>query len=84
MKLVSDEIRIGEILLDPYNPRFLDVESLNQSELQKKIMKTGDAKELLNSMKLGIKWVNRIVIRKIETLTDNEKAEIKKLKIINI
>lgn len=79
MKLISDEIRIGEILLDPYNPRFLDVDSLNQMELQKKILKTGDAKELLNSMKLGIKWVNRIVVRKIETLTDNEKSQIKEV-----
>ncbi|AJA49558.1 hypothetical protein CPAST_c34970 [Clostridium pasteurianum DSM 525 = ATCC 6013] len=76
MKLISDKAKIEEILLDPYNPRFIDFDAMNQNELQKKIMKTNDAKELLNSMRLGIKWVNRIVVRRISTLSKEQKLKI--------
>ncbi|MBT2616121.1 MULTISPECIES: hypothetical protein [unclassified Bacillus (in: firmicutes)] len=74
MKLINCEIKINDILLDPYNPRFGEDSSYDtQKGVMNRIFKSKAAKELLASMKQNIKWVNRIVVREINTLTDEIK-----------
>jgi hypothetical protein len=62
MKLVNRDVEIHEIFLDPYNPRFIDQKNDTQENIMQMILNTKDAKELLNSMKINIKWVNKIVV----------------------
>lgn len=76
MRLEPKDIEIGKIMLDPNNPRFMNRLDLSQHELQQTIMngpRSREAKELLSSMKEGIKWVNRIVVRSIGMMSQNEK-----------
>ncbi|WP_461202811.1 hypothetical protein [Anoxybacillus sp. TBDG-1] len=75
MKLVNKNIKIGDILLDPFNPRFGEEAFFDTQEgVKKKIFKSKAAKELLTSMKQNIKWVNRIVVREVDTLPDEKKS----------
>jgi hypothetical protein len=69
MVLVPVEIELNKIMLDPTNPRFMSETPYSQAAIQKRMLDTREAKELLSSMKEGIKWVNRIVVRKTTTIT---------------
>lgn len=66
MDLKEQNIKISQIAFDPNNPRFESKKNALQETIQASILDTREAKELLKSMKQGIKWVNKIVIRKIE------------------
>ena len=77
MKLKNEQVKISEILLDPYNPRFFTQSDLNQDDLARKILSSRLAKELLSSMKRGIKWVNLIVVKPIENFSPEQKRNIK-------
>jgi hypothetical protein len=72
MQLSPVDMELSKIMLDPNNPRFMNETCLNQAAIQKKIFDTREAKELLSSLKEGIKWVNRIVIRKTSTIIGDE------------
>lgn len=73
MRLENINVPVKEIYLDPYNPRFLNHENQNQSTILQRIFKTRDAKELLASMTLNIKWVNKIVVIKSDNFTEEQK-----------
>jgi hypothetical protein len=73
MKLENIDAKIGEIFLDPYNPRYLNQESTNQVAILQKIFKTRDAKELLASMSLNVKWVNKIVVISSSDYSEKQK-----------
>jgi hypothetical protein len=77
MKLTNNEFKIKEIMLDPYNPRFIEHANISQSELLTRILLTRDAKEILTSMISGIKWVNRIVVQSIDDLSNEIKNDLK-------
>lgn len=66
MKLQPVEISLKEIMIDPYNPRFTLNKTFDQETLINQMLMSKESKELLNSMREDIKWVNRIVIQKIE------------------
>jgi hypothetical protein len=70
MKLVDIKVNIGDIYLDPYNPRFTEQENITQEQILEKILNTKAAKELLNSLKVNIKWVNKIVVIKKEHFSE--------------
>jgi hypothetical protein len=67
MKLIPVDIALKEIMIDQYNPRFVNARNISQSELIKVMLESKSSKELLRSLQEDIKWVNRIVIQKIET-----------------
>ncbi|MFH0734567.1 MAG: hypothetical protein V1773_10055 [bacterium] len=73
MKLIDSQAKIKSIFLDPFNPRFVDPQNFSQEELKKKILSTKESKELLNSMMLDIKWVNKIVVIHKSDFTDKQK-----------
>lgn len=77
MLLTNNEIKIKDIMLDPYNPRLIKQANISQDELLSKILATRDAKEIMTSMQRGIKWVNRIVVQNIEDLPDDHKKYLK-------
>ena len=62
MKLVDEKVKLKEIFLDPYNPRFTESKNMSQDDLVRKISKKRDAKDLLSSMIIDVKWVNKIVV----------------------
>lgn len=72
MILVPKEVALKEIMIDPFNPRFTSNRTLDQKILIEEMLMTKESKELLNSMREDIKWVNRIVVQKIE---DHERFE---------
>ncbi|WP_156576504.1 hypothetical protein [Bacillus luti] len=75
MILINKEIKIKDILLDPFNPRFGEDSSYDtQERIKNKIFKTRAAKELLTSMQQNIKWVSRIVVREIDTLSGEKRS----------
>lgn len=76
MQLVNAELQIHEIILDPFNPRFNEVFTNDQEKIQKRLMELGSTKELLSSMKSGLTWVNKIVVRKISTYTEHEQTDL--------
>lgn len=80
MQLKTKDVMIKDILLDPFNPRLLDQVHINQEDLKNKIMRTKDARELLSSMKAGVKWVNRIVIKERKYFTEEQKDHLKETK----
>lgn len=59
-------IEINKIALDPNNPRLNSSIYTNQDTLKSNILNSRNSKDLLKSMQTGIKWVNKIVVRKIE------------------
>ncbi|KQK25074.1 hypothetical protein AR438_13145 [Chryseobacterium aquaticum] len=67
MKLEPREILLKEIMIDPFNPRFTITKTLDQQTLINEMLQSKESKELLNSMKEDIKWVNRIVLQEIST-----------------
>ncbi|MEP0264061.1 hypothetical protein [Dokdonia sp.] len=67
MKLIPKEVAIKEIMIDQYNPRFVNAKKVSQQELIEFMLESRSSKELLRSLQEDIKWVNRIVIQKIET-----------------
>lgn len=69
MKLINLEMTIDKIMLDPFNPRFGKNISNKQSEIRAELMKDTKTKELLNSMKSGLTWVNKIVVRSVDSYT---------------
>lgn len=66
MKLIAKEIELAQIMLDPFNPRFIDQSNFDQNNLVKEMLKKKFVKELLRSMQIDIKWVNRIVIQEVD------------------
>lgn len=73
MKLEPIEVKLEEIMIDPFNPRFTVNKTMDQQTLIHEMLQPKSSKELLNSMQEGIKWVNRIVIQKIDTHEFKEK-----------
>jgi hypothetical protein len=59
--------KLEEIMVDPYNPRFIKIKNTNQSDLISEMLESKSSKELLRSLQEDIKWVNRIVVQKIDT-----------------
>lgn len=77
MKLVDANIKLYEIMIDPFNPRNLYGEYDSQDNILNKILEKGETGELLMSMQKNIKWVNRIVVRKIDSLYEEIRGKIK-------
>lgn len=67
MILTPVNIALKTIMIDQFNPRFVRAKNISQSELVKEMLESKSSKELLRSLQEDIKWVNRIVIQKIET-----------------
>jgi hypothetical protein len=67
MELIPQEVCLKDILLDPYNPRFITQGSEDQQQLLKNLLGKKYVKDLLRSMQIDIKWINRIVLQKIDT-----------------
>ncbi|PRT08272.1 hypothetical protein C6356_07925 [Bacillus wiedmannii] len=76
MILKEKSLSINEIMLDPFNPRFSESPSTEQEKIQKKLMELSSTKELLNSMKSGITWVNKIVVRTIDSYSINQSKKL--------
>jgi hypothetical protein len=76
MKLEEKKLLIKQIMLDPFNPRFSESPSTEQAKIQKKLMGLSSTKELLNSMKSGITWVNKLVVRHIDTYSNSQKRKL--------
>jgi hypothetical protein len=74
MKLVDKMVAVKDIFLDPFNPRFIEQNNLNQTAVLTKIFSGRDAKELLSSMKIDIKWVNKLVLISISDLNETQKS----------
>lgn len=66
LEFENENVKICEIMIDPYNPRFSgQYANLSQEELLAKVWADGPTKELLASMEIGLKWVNNIVVRRV-------------------
>lgn len=76
MILKEKFLSINEIMLDPFNPRFSESPSTEQEKIQKKLIELSSTKELLNSMKSGITWVNKIVVRTIDSYSINQSKKL--------
>lgn len=76
MKLTDKKVKISDIMIDPFNPRNLDEQYDSQANMLNKILGKCETGELLLSMQKNIKWVNRIVIRKIDLLPENVRSRI--------
>lgn len=75
--LRMDNVTVDLIMLDPFNPRYAGKKrEKKQNEIMSEMLSTQAAKELMNSMKMGLQWVNRIVVRKIDELPDEMKNSI--------
>ncbi len=80
LEFEKKNVRVDEIMIDPYNPRFSGLYAkLSQEELLAKVWTTRQTKELLASMEIGLKWVNNIVVRRIESLPYDKRQVIKGL-----
>ena len=78
LEFEKENIKVDEIMIDPYNPRFSEMYSdLTQEELLSKVWATRQTKELLASMEVGLKWVNNIVVRRVESLPYGKRKVIK-------
>lgn len=75
MKLIPYEIELNKIMIDPFNPRFVNEKLLTQESLVSEMLLSAQSKELLKSMQQDIKWVNRIVVQKIETHHKSDKLQ---------
>jgi len=76
MKLANQEAYIDQIMLDPFNPRFSISPSKQQEQIQRALMDDQKTKDLLNSMQSGITWVNKIVVRSLNTYDKEGKAKL--------
>lgn len=80
LEFEKKNIKIDEIMIDPYNPRFSGLyANLSQEELLAKVWTTRQTKELLASMEIGLKWINNIVVRRVECLPYDKRKVIKGL-----
>jgi len=70
MQLKDIKVKLDEVYLDPFNPRFTQQENATQEQILQKILDTKAAKELLNSLKIHIKWINKIVVIKKDDFTE--------------
>jgi len=72
MKLIPQNIQISIIMLDPENPRFdVMTSGTQQNQLISTLVDGNDAgTKLFRSMEKDVKWVNRIVVKSIEHLTE--------------
>ncbi|KFF24114.1 hypothetical protein [Chryseobacterium vrystaatense] len=75
MKLTPSEIELNKIMIDPYNPRFVNERKVSQETLVSEMLQSSQSKELLKSMQQDIKWVNRIVVQKKDTHQFSEKLQ---------
>jgi hypothetical protein len=75
MKLVPQKVKLKEIIVDPFNPRFITQGSIDQNILISNLLGKKYVKDLLRSMQVDIKWVNRIVIQKIDTHEFSQQLE---------
>lgn len=67
MKLTEAEINLNEVMIDPYNPRFPDGNvGKSQEDIINLALNDKSAKELLNSLNTAVRWVNKIVVLKVE------------------
>lgn len=73
MKLEYRETVVTDILLDANNPRYGFPKLLSQKDLQEHLLKGHKSKELLQSLQQGINWVNLIVVKEVENLSEKEK-----------
>lgn len=76
MKLIDDSIKLCEIMIDPFNPRNIHGQYDSQANILNKMLEQGETSEILISMQKNIKWVNRIVIRKINSLSEDIRKKI--------
>ena len=76
MELVDKHVKISEIMIDPFNPRYVDGNYDSQKNIINKILSKKEAYELLLSMQTKVRWVNRIVLREIESLSIEKKSKI--------
>jgi hypothetical protein len=76
MILKERQLLIKDIMLDPFNPRFSESPSTEQVKIHNKLMELSSTKELLNSMKSGITWVNKLVIRDIESYSSDQRKKL--------
>lgn len=67
MELKPSEVKLKDIIIDPYNPRFINQGAKDQSLLLQDLLGKKYVKDLLRSMQVDIKWVNRIVVQRVET-----------------
>jgi hypothetical protein len=74
MLLEDKRIMIQDIFLDPYNPRFPEQQNMVQKDIIDKIFKSRGAKDLLQSMQIDIKWVNKIVVIGTDDLTEKQRG----------
>ena len=71
LELSMEFVNVNSIMLDPLNPRFVgENEGKSQAEIINMMLNKQATKELMNSMRLGLQWVNRIVVRKICELSE--------------
>ena len=63
MKLELKKIPLKDIKLDAENPRYMDIVGSSQDEIQKHILNQKSTKDLMKSLKKGIKWINQIIVR---------------------
>lgn len=77
MELVPQSIKIGKIMLDPENPRFDSHKSKKtQSQLIEILIDESESgRQLFRSMERDVKWVNRIVVKSVDNLSDKFKME---------
>lgn len=73
MRLIEDKIRLSDIMVDPYNPRFINKVGKSQEDIIEHLQKGEKSRELLLSMLTKISWVNKIVVVPIEELSKEEK-----------
>ena len=73
MKVKEKKIKLKEIMIDSYNPRFVNKIGNSQQEIISHLQKGVEYKELLVSMLKKITWVNKIVVVPIEELSEDEK-----------
>jgi hypothetical protein len=82
MKLIAKEIELYDIMIDPYNPRFIDQSYSDQNVLIKELLKKKYVKELLRSMQIDIKWVNRIVVQEVDKHENSDVLKKEKCKYV--
>lgn len=68
--LNNNQVTIDRIMLDPFNPRFSVWNSQQQDLIQRRLMDDPKTKDLLYSMQTGLTWVNKIVVIRLSTYTD--------------
>lgn len=80
LEFEQKNVKVDEIMIDPYNPRFSELyANLSQQELLAIVWTTRQTKELLASMEVGLKWVNNIVVRRVESLPYDKRQVIRGL-----